>query len=72
MSDESGQVLPDWDLDEWEKALTINVGTTYVCRRCENVAIVTKGGVGVMEMVCCGKEMEKLAGPKNSEEGGAR
>jgi hypothetical protein len=51
----------DWNLEEWEQALTINVGTSYACRRCGNLAMVTKGGVGVMEMVCCGEPMHKIA-----------
>ena len=52
---------PEWNLEEWESALTIHVGTTYACRECGNLVIVTKGGVGVMEMTCCGKPMEKCA-----------
>jgi hypothetical protein len=54
---------PEWDLGAWEQALTIHVGTSYACRQCGNLVMVTKGGVGVMEMVCCGKPMEKLASP---------
>ncbi len=50
----------DWNLGEWEDALTINVGTTYACRECGNLVMVTKGGVGVMELVCCGKPMEEV------------
>ncbi len=63
MPEASGVTPGDWDLDQWEKALTIHVGTTYVCRRCENLVMVTKGGIGVMELVCCGKPMEKVAAP---------
>ena len=48
----------EWDLKEWEKALTIKVGTAYVCRECQNIVMVTKGGVGIMEMNCCGSPME--------------
>lgn len=55
---------PEWALGEWEKALTINVGKTYACRKCRNLVIVTRGGVGVMELVCCGQAMHELsAGP---------
>jgi hypothetical protein len=52
-------VPPEWDLGDWEAALTINVGTLYVCRSCGNLAVVTRGGVGALEMVCCGVPMEK-------------
>ena len=51
---------PEWDLGDWEAALTINVGTAYACRECGNLVMVTRGGVGVMELVCCGKPMEKI------------
>ncbi len=58
----------DWDLAAWEKALTIRVGECYVCRKCENVVMVTKGGVGVLELKCCGQPMEKVtAKPKEAE-----
>jgi hypothetical protein len=53
---------PEWDLGDWEDVLTIHVGTSYVCRKCGNVAMVTRGGVGIMELVCCGDPMEKAAG----------
>lgn len=51
----------DWDLGDWEKELTINVGTAYVCRRCQNIVMVTRGGIGVLELDCCGGAMEKVA-----------
>lgn len=54
----------DWDLEEWEHALTINVGAAYVCRVCGNVVMVTRGGVGVMELLCCGSQMERIEPPK--------
>ena len=50
----------DWELEEWEQALTINVGAAYVCRTCGNVVMVTRGGVGVMELICCGVPMELI------------
>lgn len=50
----------DWDLEEWEQALTINVGSSFVCRKCGNIVMVTRGGVGVMELVCCGVLMERV------------
>ena len=60
---------PDWDLDEWEQALTINVGAAFVCRLCGNVVMVTRGGVGIMELLCCGNLMERL---EHSEAAGGR
>ena len=54
---------PEWNLDEWENVLTIHVGSAYVCRQCHNLVMVTKGGVGIMELVCCGKPMEKVERP---------
>ena len=54
---------PEWHLDEWENVLTIHVGSAYVCRQCHNLVMVTKGGVGIMELVCCGKPMEKVERP---------
>lgn len=50
----------DWGLGDWESALTIRVGTTYVCRQCENIVMVTRGGVGVLELTCCGEPMEEI------------
>jgi len=52
--------VPDWELGDWEAALTINVGTSYLCRECGNLVMVTRGGVGIMELTCCGKLMEKV------------
>ncbi len=51
---------PEWHLDEWENVLTIHVGAAYVCRQCQNLVMVTRGGVGIMDLVCCGKPMEKV------------
>lgn len=51
---------PEWDLGDWEKVLTINVGTAYACRECGNLVMVTRGGVGVLDLKCCGKPMEKV------------
>ncbi len=53
----------EWDLGEWEQALTIQVGTAYVCRICGNVVMVVRGGTGVMQLVCCGRPMEKIERP---------
>jgi desulfoferrodoxin-like iron-binding protein len=61
----------DWYLDDWERALTINVGEAYACRQCENLVMVTKGGIGVLDLVCCGIPMEKVGrGLDDTEEDG--
>ena len=64
------EVPPEWDLDVWEKALTIHVGNAYACRDCGNLVMVTKGGVGVLDLKCCGKPMEQIDPDEVSEEGG--
>jgi hypothetical protein len=60
---------PDWDLGNWEESLTIHVGTVHVCRQCENIVMVTRGGVGILELNCCGKPMEQVA-PSDAGRGG--
>jgi len=52
------------DLEDWEQALSIQVGSAHVCRTCGNVVMVTRGGVGVMELVCCGVLMETIEARK--------
>ena len=61
--------LSDWNTGDWERVLTIHVGTAYVCRVCQNLVMVTKGGVGVLDLVCCGKPMEKVTLKKAEEPG---
>jgi len=60
MSDFPETPPAEWDLGEWEEVLTINVGTVYVCRECQNLVMITKGGVGIMRLQCCGRPMEKV------------
>jgi len=48
---------PEWTVDQWEKAWTIHVGKAYCCCKCGNMVMVTKGGVGVLELSCCGVPM---------------
>jgi hypothetical protein len=60
MSDFPETPPPEWDLDEWAKALTIHVGVAYACEECGNLVMVTRGGVGIMELSCCHKPMKKL------------
>ena len=51
---------PEWNLGEWEEALTIHVGTAYACRECGNLLMVTKGGVGILDLNCCDRPMDKI------------
>jgi desulfoferrodoxin-like iron-binding protein len=67
MPDSSRQKPPEWSLGEWEEALTIHVGTAYVCRVCGNVVMVTRGGVGVMQLACCGQPMEEVKRPETAD-----
>jgi hypothetical protein len=58
----------NWNLGEWEQALTIDVGASFLCRKCENVVMVTRGGVGVLDLVCCGDPMERVNPPAETSE----
>ena len=60
----------EWNLGEWEQALTIKVGTAYVCRICDNLVMVTRGGIGILDMVCCGQPMEECTPSCDAEEEG--
>jgi hypothetical protein len=51
----------DWNLGDWERVLTIKVGSAYACRQCENLVMVTRGGVGIMQLNCCGRPMERVS-----------
>ncbi len=53
---------PEWSVEEWTREWTIKVGRAYACNQCGTVAMVTKGGVGVMEPRCCGRAMEPVKG----------
>ena len=59
----------EWNLGDWESALTIHVGSAYACRNCENLVMVTRGGVGILNLVCCGRPMERVE-QKRAEPGG--
>lgn len=52
------ETSPEESMDAWQQALSIHVGTVYGCRRCGNLVIVTRGGVGNMELSCCGEAMQ--------------
>jgi hypothetical protein len=66
MATQNDDQSADWDLDEWEQALTIDVGAAFACRICGNVVMVTRGGVGVMELLCCGAEMDRISPSKRA------
>ncbi|MBI3397960.1 MAG: hypothetical protein HY026_01785 [Deltaproteobacteria bacterium] len=53
----------EWSVDDWTKEWTIHVGKAYRCSICGTMAMVTKGGVGVMEPKCCGRAMALVEKP---------
>ena len=57
-----------WDLGDWEDSLSIEVGSVYCCRVCENVAMVTKGGLGILQLSCCGQSVEIVSADKDGEQ----
>ena len=68
MSEYPETAPPDWDLGDWERVLTITVGSEYVCRICQNLVMVTRGGVGNLELICCGQQMEEVTLPDAAAE----
>ena len=50
----------EWDVEQWRRAWDIRVGAAFVCRVCGSMVMVTKGGVGVLEPICCGRRMEEV------------
>lgn len=71
MADQPETAPDGWNLGDWEGALTIRVGEAYACRECENLVMVTRGGVGIMQLHCCGRPMERVGpgAPPESEDG---
>ena len=69
MSDQPESAPEGWGLGDWESALTIRVGEAYACRECENLVMVTRGGVGIMQLRCCGRPMERV-GPRPPSDAG--
>ena len=53
-------VYNEWSSEQWEESWTINVGKAFSCEVCGTVIMVTKGGVGVLEPICCEKNMNPL------------
>ncbi len=54
---------PEWTPEEWMGAWTIHVGKAYRCDKCQTMVMVTKGGVGTLEPICCGEPMKLIAQP---------
>jgi len=63
MIEDDKQSGPEWSVDEWTGEWTIHVGRVYACETCGNMVMVTKGGVGVLEPICCDAEMKEVAKP---------
>ena len=55
----------EWTHEEWEREWHINVGTAYACRKCGNMIMTTKGGVGTFEPYCC-EELMQVLGKRQS------
>lgn len=66
-ADNSDAPKTGWEIEDWERALTIHVGAAHRCRKCGNLVMVTRGGVGVMELKCCGALMEKVTAASEEE-----
>ena len=58
--DRAPESADEWTLQDWENALTLHVGQAFACRECGNLLMVSKGGVGVLDLECCGKPMEEI------------
>ncbi|MDI6794852.1 MAG: hypothetical protein QME81_18630, partial [bacterium] len=56
-------VSPEWSVEEWTREWTIHVGKAYACSVCGTIIMVTKGGIGVLDPICCGKPMELVVNP---------
>jgi len=54
----------EWDFDDWENGWNIKVGKVYICEKCKNTVMVSKGGTGVMKLICCDEEMKEFSGEK--------
>ncbi|MFQ6093782.1 MAG: hypothetical protein ACE5OR_14100 [bacterium] len=58
-----GESSAEWTREEWEQAWTIHLGRAYACQTCGTLVMVTKGGIGVLEPICCGQDMELVKKP---------
>ena len=61
---------PEESLEAWEQALTIHTGLVYACRTCGNRVVITHGGVGNLELTCCGKPMSQVNPDRRGPRGG--
>jgi desulfoferrodoxin-like iron-binding protein len=61
--EETVSSTPEWSTEDWTKAWTIHVGKAYLCEVCGTIVMVTKGGVGTLEPVCCEQPMKLVKRP---------
>ena len=61
--EETVSSTPEWSTEEWTRAWTINVGKAYLCEVCGTIVMVTKGGVGTLEPICCEQPMKLVERP---------
>jgi len=59
----NGSEYPEWTVDEWTSAWSIHVGRAYRCEKCQTMVMVTKGGIGTLEPICCGEPMKLVEHP---------
>jgi len=59
----NGSEYPEWTVDEWTLAWSIHVGRAYRCEKCQTMVMVTKGGIGTLEPICCGEPMKLVEHP---------
>jgi len=50
----------EWTHEEWEREWHISVGSAYACKKCGNMIMITKGGVGTLEPYCCDELMQPV------------
>jgi len=61
MSEKKKELLTgEWSPEQWQSAWNIQVGRAYGCKACGTVIMVSKGGVGNLEPICCKQPMQPL------------
>jgi len=60
---------PEWTMQEWQAAWSIFVGHAYRCGDCGSMVMCTKGGIGNLEPLCCGKPMLEVKRPEPDKRG---
>ncbi len=63
MSKEKEVFTGEWTPEQWQAAWNIQVGRVFACRTCGTMVIVSRGGVGNLEPICCKKMMELVSRP---------